>query len=168
MDLYIIRHAEAVPRDTAGCEDDWSRPLTDVGRVQARRLGDLFRRLNLHLDVVVTSPLLRARETADGMIPELPGPPPEVEVFDEVGGKMRPKRVVRFLDKLDKPTIGLVGHEPTLSRFLAWLIGSKKTRVELDKAGLACLTCESLEKGGAVLQWLITPELLPESQETVP
>jgi phosphohistidine phosphatase len=168
MDLYIIRHADAVPRGTPGYEDDWSRPLTEAGRAQTRRVGALFHRLELHLDAVVTSPLLRARETVDRMIPELPGPPPDVEIFDEIGGEMRAKRVARFLEKLDKPAVGLVGHEPTLSRFLAWLIGSKKTRLELDKAGVAWLTCESLEKGGAVLQWLVTPDLLPEPEETVP
>ncbi len=168
MDLYLIRHAEAAPRDTPGYEDDWSRPLTEAGREQARRLGMLFRRLELRLDVVVTSPLLRARETADVFVPQLSEPRPKVEVFDEVGGNMRPKRVARYLEEIDKSALALVGHQPTLGGFLAWLIGSKKTRIELDKAGVAWVTCESLEKGGGVLQWLVTPDLFPEPEEATP
>src|SRR5262249_37188292 len=105
MDLYLIRHADAVPRETPGYEDDWSRPLTEAGHEQARALGALFRRQDLHLDVVVTSPLLRARETADGLIAELPEPRPELEVFDEIGGDMRPKTVVPYLEHPGRPAV---------------------------------------------------------------
>ena len=111
---------------------------------------------------------MRARETADALVPELPEPRPEIDVFDEIGGEMRPKRVARYLEKLDLPAVAVVGHEPTLGRFLAWLIGSKKTRLEFDKAGVAWVTCESLEKGGGVLQWLIAPDLLLQSEEATP
>ncbi len=168
MDLYLIRHAEAVPRDMHGNEDDWSRPLTDAGRDQARRLGALFDRLDLPLDVIVTSPLVRAHETADGLVTQLPDPRPPVEVYDEIGGKMRPKRVARYLENLDKATVALVGHQPLLGQFLAWLIGGKKARLELDKAGVAWVTCESLAKGGGVLQWLITPDWFEASVGATP
>jgi phosphohistidine phosphatase SixA len=168
MDLYIIRHADAVPRGTPEFEDDASRPLTDVGRDQARLLGALFARLGLHPGAVVTSPLVRARETTDELIAQLPEPRPVVEVFDEIGDKMRPKRVVRYLEKLGQPSVAVVGHEPTLSQFLAWLIGSKKAQVGFDKAGVAHVAWESAVKGGGTLRWLLTPELFPTSDGATP
>jgi phosphohistidine phosphatase len=158
MDLYIIRHAEAVPHGTPGIEDDGLRPLTDAGREHSRQLGELFRRLDIRLDVVVTSPLVRARETTDGFVTHFGEPRPEIEVHDELGGDFRRKRLARFLAMLGKPSVAVVGHQPTLGGFLAWLIGSKRAQVQLEKAGFAWVTCESPGKGGGILQWLITPD----------
>lgn len=157
MDLYLIRHAEAVPH---GELHDAARPLTDLGREQARRLGELFARHHIQFDAIVTSPLVRARETLDGLLPALPEPAPQSLIYDEIGAAMRPRRVAKFLAKTGGTTLGIVGHEPTISVFLAWLIGSKKARVPMAKAGVAKLVCDSLKKGGAELEWLITPAML--------
>ena len=157
MGLFVIRHAEAVPHHTPGYADD-ARPLTDTGHDQARRLGELFRRLEIRFDSIVTSPLVRAWQTTEGILADWPDPRPAVLTLDEIAGEMRPRRVVKYLKKLGQPTVGLVGHEPTLSRYIAWMIGSKKSRIGLEKAGFARLTCDDLEKGGATLNCLITPE----------
>src|SRR5437762_3573317 len=150
MDLYLIRHADAVPRGSGGF-DDWSRPLTDAGQDQARRLGEWLKRLQVRLDAVVTSPLVRARQTTEVFVPQLAEPQPAIEVFDGLGEDMRPRRVARYLEQLRQRSVALVGHEPAMSEFLAWLIGSKKARLELAKAGAAHVDCESFGKGGGTL-----------------
>jgi phosphohistidine phosphatase SixA len=106
----------------------------------------------------VTSPLVRARETTDGFVSHLGDARPEVEVHEALGGDFRRKRVARFLAMLGKPSVAVVGHEPALSRFLAWLIGGKRAHIQLEKAGFAWVACESAGKGRGILQWLITPD----------
>jgi len=157
MDLYLIRHADAVPRGTPGYKDD-DRPLTDLGRQQARRLGAMFRQRKLHLDSVITSPLPRATQTTEELLSEWPQDKPEILPFEEVAEEMRSKVVAKYLERLGEPSVAIVGHQPSLGWFLAWLIGSKKARVDLEKCGCACISCDAPEKGGGLLKWVITPE----------
>jgi phosphohistidine phosphatase len=157
MDLYLIRHADAVPEGVAGVADDASRPLTELGRIQARNLGSKLKALGIHFDVIVVSPMLRAQQTLEEMLHDSPGPAPEQETYDGIGFEIRPKKLVRFLDQLARQSVAVIGHEPGLSQFAVWLIGSKKARIDLEKAGIAKIGCEELAKGGGMLAWLATP-----------
>lgn len=157
MDLYLIRHAEAAPHGTPGYKDD-DRPLTDNGREQSLRLGALFRRRPISLSAIVTSPLVRARQTTEGMLSGWTMAPPGVLEYDEIGGAMRPRRVARYLERLALPSVAIVGHEPMLGKFVAWLIGSRKTRIEMEKGGFAWVSCEAAHKGGGTLRWLVSPD----------
>src|SRR5688572_10812765 len=68
MDLYLIRHAEAMSLETAGVETDPERPLTSTGHEQCRSLARALTAQGVHLDVLVSSPLKRARETQEGLV----------------------------------------------------------------------------------------------------
>jgi phosphohistidine phosphatase len=111
MRLVIVRHAEAAPG-----EPDELRSLTAQGREQARALGELLRAVGIEPDVVVTSPLLRARETASALqlgAPEVderlsPGASPE-DVRDAAWGRGE--------------TVLLVGHQPDCGRAVLALSG---------------------------------------------
>lgn len=71
----------------------------------------------------------------------------------------KPKKVARFLQKLGGKRVALVGHNPQLSIMVAWLIGCKKSNVELAKAGVAHICCgDEVEKAAGMLMWLVTPE----------
>jgi phosphohistidine phosphatase SixA len=64
-----------------------------------------------------------------------------------------------MLNDLNEDAVALVGHMPDLAEFAAWLIGSRKTQLDLDKAGVACIRCqEGLDKGDGMLLWLVTPQ----------
>jgi phosphohistidine phosphatase SixA len=89
----------------------------------------------------------------------LPEPKPASHILEEIGFEVRPKVIVKFVEDLQLETIAVVGHQPGLSRFAAWLIGSKKAQLDMAKAGLARIQCEELAKGGGTLVWLLTPEL---------
>ena len=154
MDLFLIRHAEA----ENSAATDLARELTARGRVQAERLAAVFERLGVRLDVVVSSPYVRARQTADILIAGLADPKPAVVICDEIGLQVRPKEVMQFVKDLKKISVALVAHQPGMCRLAAWLIGSKKAQLDLDKAGFAWITCADLEKAGGVLRWLVTPE----------
>lgn len=119
MRLYLVRHAEAA----SGSPDDL-RPLTPAGRDQARALGARLRKEGVRPDAILTSPLLRARETAEllgrelGSIPEAderlsPGATP-ASLSDAVAGRGE--------------TVVAVGHQPDCSRIAAALTGSSEPR----------------------------------------
>ena len=112
MRLLIVRHAEASP----GSPDEL-RPLTPEGREQARRLGDTLRAEGIEPDAVLSSPLLRARETAQALglgDPEVderlaPGASP-ADVRDVVAGRGE--------------TVLVVGHQPDCGQAVAALTGA--------------------------------------------
>ena len=82
-----------------------------------------------------------------------------LRVCDELalGGKRR--KLARRLGELGTESVGVVGHQPDLSRFAAWLMGDRKIGMELAKAGVAFLRCEEKPgKGTAALVWLVTPD----------
>ena len=159
MDLYIIRHADAQPLGEHGIRNDADRPLTTEGQAQCGPLAEALKRQKVHLERVVTSPLLRARQTAEGVLKELGSAKPELHTCDHLapGGKRR--KVTRFLRGLSAQSVAIVGHMPDLSLYVGWLIGSKKVQVDLAKAGVACIHFEDEPgKGAGVLTWLITPQ----------
>jgi phosphohistidine phosphatase len=158
VDLYLIRHAEAKPLGGDGVSSDEDRPLTEEGEAQTRRLGTGFHARGLRLDALLTSPLLRAEQTADGLLKHWPELAPKVEVCEELAPGLRAKKLARCLRGLDKGSVGLVGHMPDLGEFLGWLIGSRKVSIDVAKAGAALVTCKAVRKGEGTLAWLLTPE----------
>jgi phosphohistidine phosphatase len=117
MRLYLVRHAEAAPGDP-----DELRPLTPNGREQARRLAEQLRDDGVRADVVITSPLLRARETGNLIARELGA---EVSVTEELAPGATPDsltRAVREVSAGERAVIA-VGHQPDCSRIAAALTG---------------------------------------------
>jgi phosphohistidine phosphatase len=161
VELYLIRHAEAVPVGEGGVVDDAERPLTESGRLQARSLARILASKNIRFDAVLTSPLARAKETAEEIVQSLPVPIPALQVCDHLAPGGKRKRLARSLEKLGFFKVGLVGHQPDLEYFAAWLIGSRKAQIVLEKAGIAYIPCyEKVLKGQGTLGWLMTPEWL--------
>lgn len=158
MELYLIRHADALPLGEGGVMEDAERPLSETGKSQCKTLAIGLQAHHVRLGVLATSPLLRARQTAEELVKNWTGPPPTIQECKElaIGGKV--KKLARFLRELDGNAIGLVGHQPDLSELAAWLIGSRKAQLDLAKAGAASITCpDGPGKGMGTLLWLITP-----------
>ena len=89
------------------------------------------------------------------------GSAPEIQVCDQLAPGKRPRKLSRLLKDLERGPVAIVGHEPDLSSWAAWLIGSKKAQLALAKAGVAHMTCENgPEKGGGTLVQLLTPDWL--------
>jgi phosphohistidine phosphatase len=156
MNLCLIRHADAAPPAEGG--DDESRPLTDKGRRQCEALAEALQRFGLKTGPLVTSPLVRARETAEALRRHWSGPAPEVLECPHLapGGKRR--KLVQYLRGLDADSVTVIGHQPDLGRFAAWLIGNKKAQIDFAKAGAAFVESEvGPNKGTGVLAWLLTP-----------
>ncbi len=117
MQLYLVRHAEAAPGDP-----DELRPLTPNGREQVRRLGARLRDDGVRPDVVITSPLLRARETGTLLARELGG---EVRVAEELAPGATADSVSRAARGATSrgETVIAVGHQPDCGRIASVLTG---------------------------------------------
>jgi phosphohistidine phosphatase len=163
VDLYLIRHAEAAALGDNGVTEDADRSLTSRGQEQARKLAAGLNRRGIRFAAIVTSPLLRARQTAEAMVGGLPQPAPQLQTSDELAPAGKRKRIKRLLAELPADQVALVGHQPDLGELAAWLIGSRKAQLDIAKAGVACIHLEDgVGKGKGSLAWLVTPELIAE------
>jgi phosphohistidine phosphatase len=159
MELYLIRHAEAQPLGEDDIQNDEARPLTQVGRAQCQALAEALQRVGLRPGRMLTSPLLRAKQTAEAVLHHWAAPVPHLEECDLLAPGFKHRKLMKYLGDLNEDSVALVGHMPDLAELAAWLIGSKKAQLDLDKAGAACVRCASgLGKGDGLLTWLVTPE----------
>jgi len=162
MDLYLIRHADALALGERGNTQDSERPLSDKGFGQAKQLGTWMQRKGIALDQIFTSPLVRAHQTAEGIAgPMSPAPP--LQLCPELAPGEKPKKLAKVLRRWGGERAALIGHLPDLPVFAAWLVGSKRAQIDLAKAGIAYISvADEPSKGGGALVWLVTPEWLQE------
>jgi phosphohistidine phosphatase len=164
MDLLIVRHGVAEDKEAfaeTGKGDD-ERPLTDKGRKKMKRAARGLHTLVPEIGLLVTSPLVRARETAEIIAAayELDGDVDREDVlrpgssFDAFAEWLRQQN--------DGSPLCVVGHEPHLSGLATWLMsGAKESQLELGKGGACLLSFDGAPKrGGAVLCWLLTSKQL--------
>jgi phosphohistidine phosphatase len=156
VELGLLRHAHAGDPAAWDRPDDL-RPLSDKGRQQAERLGRLLAAAGFVPDAVLTSPRVRAHETADLVAEHLDVP---VRIDRRLGGLLDLASVEAILDDAGSPVRPiLVGHDPDFSDLLAQLTGSPGLRMR--KGAFALLDVERpLAPGFAELRWLIPPDLL--------
>jgi phosphohistidine phosphatase len=133
----FFRHGLAVDRGTPGVADD-DRPLTPEGVRRTRRAARGVRALDLGIDLVVSSPLPRALETARILAKVLKLPEPGID--ERLRDDRAPRDVIEVLKGLDASCPVLVGHEPCLSGALSLLVaGGTDSEFVLRKAGLAVI-----------------------------
>jgi phosphohistidine phosphatase len=156
--LLLVRHAAAVPRGAPGVPDD-ERPLTPKGVAKFRVAAKGLARIAHRPDVLLTSPLPRARATAEIAARAFKRIEPTVEPALAHGGV---DDIVTLLGKLQPDaTVALVGHEPTLSMVLARLLGSVDgDRVAFRKGGAALVDLPDGPSGGGWLVWFLKPKVL--------
>jgi phosphohistidine phosphatase len=161
MELLIIRHAIAFERDPQRWADDAERPLSPAGFRRSRKAAAGLKELCKVPDRVLTSPLIRARQTAE-ILTEVAGWPPA-----KLASELKPGEgiaaVLSLLAKDRSKRIAIVGHEPDLSALLAacLLEGRGALPIEMKKNSVACLSLDGrVRVGHAALKWLATPRML--------
>ncbi|MEB3235812.1 MAG: phosphohistidine phosphatase SixA [Cyanobacteriota bacterium] len=156
MQLLLLRHGIA--------EDghpDASRPLSPAGRQRTQAVLQRLVRLDLQCDPIVSSPLLRARQTAELAVAAGLAPALQLAAPLAPGGNARPWLLQALATGLGAGSqrLGLVGHEPDLSLLAAGLIGAPAGSLQLKKAGVIVLLWDPAA-AVARLQWLASPRLL--------
>jgi phosphohistidine phosphatase len=157
MDVYLIRHAEAVEREQFGDRPDEDRPLTDAGRAHADRLATALPARGAAIQRLFISPTVRTRQTAEPLIAAWGLSGDAAVEAAELAPEGKPRKVAKRVNKQPAAAVGLVGHRPDLNELAAWLIGDKLAQIALDKGGVAMIrvTNGELEKGAGELVWLL-------------
>jgi phosphohistidine phosphatase len=164
MNVYLMRHGIAVATDDPEVTHDSQRPLTNKGVKRMRRAARGLRRLRIPFDAILTSPLLRARQTAEivaaalgleARLEEISGLAPESTVEQLMFGLTRYQ---------DREHLLLVGHEPLLSQTIASLLcGDRDQGLEISvrKGSLCRIELDALPPSGpGILHWFMTPKQL--------
>ena len=156
--LHLLRHAHAGdPERWTG--DDAARPLSDKGRRQAERLGRLLSAVDDKPDMFITSPKVRAAETAEIVAGALDAP----VVMDErlAGGLDAETLTAILLANPDAERPCLVGHDPDFSEVLGELLGLPPVPMRKGAIARVDVGSRTLVPGRGVLRYLVPPEILP-------
>lgn len=158
MKLLIIRHAIAHPHGTPEYEED-ERPLTPQGRRKFEQAARGLARIADPPDALLTSPLPRARQTAEIAAQAWGGLSLTEEpalADDDIGA------VLKAIDRYPRDAcVAVVGHEPHVSALLGRLLGTEETdRLEFRKGGAALVDLPGAATGGGRLEWYVRPKLL--------
>jgi phosphohistidine phosphatase len=159
LELYLIRHGIAAERGEE-YPDDSKRPLTSSGMSKLRDQTKGLNELEVCFDIIITSPLVRTKQTAEiiaGTLKEKP----QVVTSDALAPAGTPAAVVQELARHAKQArIALVGHEPNLGELAARLIGAKSP-IEFKKGAVCRIDFEVLPpKGVGQLRWFMPPRVL--------
>lgn len=154
MELILLRHGKAEDFHLNG---DHDRELLEKGREQARRAARVLKSTKLLPEIVLTSPLVRARQTADEFC-EASGVPGAV-VQSWLACGMRPEIAMKELSTLhDFKRVMIVGHEPDFSALIQWILGATCGDVEIKKGSITCLRIQPPSRQGSLL-YLIPSKL---------
>jgi phosphohistidine phosphatase len=156
--LYLLRHGIAAPRGAPDVSDD-ERPLTPKGERRMWQIGRGLRRLDLELDKIATSPLPRARQTAE-IVADALGLTDLLEDADALRDDRGAAAIRDWVIGRPEASLMLVGHNPSLSELIGLLIAGERAPHlgELKKGGLAALSARP--EGGFQIDWIVTPRLI--------
>jgi phosphohistidine phosphatase len=160
VDLYLVRHAIAEPRDSDRWPDDAARPLSRDGSELFRTAARGLVRAGIGVEVVFSSPYVRAWQTAEILAREAGWP--EAREARELEPASPLLAAVELLRSEDAASLALVGHQPNLSELASLLVtGDHRARLELKKGGLIRLRVEGAPgPGTALLRGSLSPKIL--------
>jgi phosphohistidine phosphatase len=158
MFLYILRHAEA----EAKIVSDYERRLTLYGHEQARGMGRFCLEHQLIPEVILTSPVVRAKQTAEEVVAILK----KGELLEApwMACGMNPETALKELQAYKNfKSVMIVGHEPDLSCLIAMLLGLKNaTSLDIQKASLTMIEIKEFFFGAGILKWSLPPDLVQQ------
>ena len=159
LELYLVRHAVAA-ESGPDWPDDAARPLTPDGASKFRKAVEGLAAYGVEVDLILTSPLLRCRQTAELLADGLPGKP-RVQAIDALAPGGGHTAVIAEMTRIARrPRIALVGHEPDIGHLAAKLIGLRRA-IEFRKGSVCRIDVDSLPPGApGKLRWFATPRML--------
>src|SRR5260370_23633138 len=161
MKLYIVRHGIAIDREDPKCPPDPERYLTEKGVEKTQQAAKGVAGLGVSADLLLTSPYVRAAQTAEIFASALEYSKQRIRRTDLLLPGAEPSRLFRELMKQKQAsTVFLFGHAPQLDDVIATALGSKKHLTALKKAGVAFVELRRLSPPIGELVWLATPKLL--------
>jgi len=166
MRLILIRHARAEERSASRYPDDALRPLTDRGRQEQRIISSALRHMGIQFDILATSPLVRAKETADLLALGMKWKEPVVET-SILGHAFTIDGGLKWLGQYPNTMrIACVGHESDLSELAGALIAdNEKVWIDFKKSGVLAIDCpHKMKRGQGILRYFLCPKVLLEME----
>ncbi|MFT4177341.1 MAG: histidine phosphatase family protein [Luteolibacter sp.] len=152
MKLILLRHGTAEDFNPGG---DFHRALVEKGHRQAKNAGSFLKRHEQLPDIVLTSPLVRARQTAEDFCQAAGLDAPVIQ--DWLASGMRAEHAAKELSAFGEfASVMIVGHEPDFSELIGWFLGAATGSIEVKKGALVCLETRPPSRVG-VLRWAVPP-----------
>lgn len=165
MDLYIVRHGIAIDREDPKCPPDPDRYLTEDGIEKTKRVAKAVEALGITADVLISSPYVRAMQTAEIFAGALHYSKQKIRQSDLLLPGAEPSLFFRELAK-DKHSsaVFVFGHAPHLDELIAAALTTKHNITTLKKSGVAALTLKRISPPNGQLLWLSTPKIFRRSK----
>ncbi len=159
MILYLVRHGIAIDRTDPKSPPEAERPLTAKGVQKTRAAALGLRGLKIKPDLFITSPYVRAAQTAEIFAEALGFALDKIRVTDALKPAADPAEIVKELSQSKAKEVMCFGHAPHVDVLIAHLAGARGAFTEMKKAGVACLE-HATAHGRWQLQWLLTSKTL--------
>jgi phosphohistidine phosphatase len=159
MILYIVRHGIAIDRTDPKSPPEAERPLTAKGVQKSRAAALGLRALKVKPDTLITSPYVRAAQTAEIFAEALGFAPDKIRVSEALKPAADPSEIVKEISQWKAKEVMCFGHAPHVDRLIEHLGGAHGGFTELKKAGVACLEQASAH-GKWQMRWMVTPKIL--------
>jgi phosphohistidine phosphatase len=161
MILYLIRHGIAVDRTDPKSPPEAERPLTARGVQKTRGAALGLSAMGAKPDVLITSPYVRAAQTAEIFAEALGFPPEKIRVSEALKPAANPADTLKEILHARGKEVACIGHAPHLDLMISHLAGAHGAFTELKKAAVACF--EKAETHGRwELRWMLAPKQLRE------
>jgi len=161
MLLYIVRHGIAIDREDPKCPSDPERYLTPEGIKRTCEVAKHIAVLIERPKVLISSPYVRAMQTAEIFAEGLGNTKSKIEKTDHLLPGADPSAFFRELGrKKALDSVMCFGHAPQLDELISAALGVKKDLTELKKAGVACIELVHLQPPAGKLVWLLAPRVV--------
>lgn len=161
MKIYLVRHGIATERIGGAVLNDSMRPLTDEGKTESKLVAQGLKRLNVRPTFFVSSPLVRARQTAE-IFAEVLGDGSDVKICDALAPGGSASSLYKFLRELGNfQELMLFGHEPDIGMLAATLLdAAPEVQIPFKKAGVCRVDIFDLPPTTpGILKWFVTPKI---------
>ena len=162
MIVYIVRHGIAASKADPDNSSDSARPLTGEGIQKTREVAEGLKRLKVFPDLVLTSPWLRARQTAE-IVADVLDSSGRIQEMEELSGDRSVDDALQGLARYrSHDSVMLVGHQPLLGELTSYLLSlSRGMQMDLRKSGVCVIEVERIPpKSPGMLLWMMTPKQL--------
>jgi len=153
MKLFLIRHGEAIDYETESAKTDSLRFLTPKGRKTSREVFKKIKEELRGLDIIFTSPLIRAVQTAE-ILANIIRFENDVEIAAELIIPSSPEKVLELIKRNSKnESIALVGHEPMLGEVVSYISDKKNLNFSIKKSGICLIDFDSKKETGNFIRY---------------
>lgn len=164
MILYLVRHGIAVDPNDPKSPAEPERPLTAKGVQKTRAAALGLQELGVKPDVLITSPYVRAAQTAEIFAEAMGISPQKIRMNDALKPSGNPAEITKEIIRLRAKEVMCFGHAPQLDSMISHLIGVPRAFTALKKAGVACLDHSAAHSKWELL-WIVTPKMLRQLAE---